>query len=139
MSTDTSNDNTFEEQGVLNFRGPSGFAQMEIDRLTEGDQPFRNHNSTVRPSSQTLLKQITEPQLKGSLNWFNQWEITGSCSEATLKKWTAKLQSPISKGFGFAIGIAIGVGVVMYAYSNTIKIPRIGSPPAPIEAPRQTK
>jgi hypothetical protein len=109
MSSCKFDDNTFEGQGNSNFKGSSGLIEMK------------------------------EPQLEASLNWFGQWKVSGSCSKATVKKWTAKLQSPIPKGLGIAIGIAIGVWATAYGYSQAIKVLRVVSSPAPIEAPRQAK
>jgi hypothetical protein len=101
--------------------------------------PLTSQSSTHPATEPTLDTTEKEPRLEVSLNWFDHWKISGSCNEVTFKKWTAKLQSPISKGLGIATGIAIGVAATVHGYSHATEALGAVSVPAPIEAPQQTK
>lgn len=80
-----------------------------------------------------------EPRFEISLNWFDQWNFSWSCTEAAWKQFSEKLQSPLTKGLAVGTGIVIGVGVSVYVYVQVNKALNPAERSPLIEAPAPKK
>jgi hypothetical protein len=74
----------------------------------------------------------TEPRLKISIEFFNDWSFDWSCTETTWRQMKYKLRSPIS--IGIIAAIVFGAGTY-----GAIQVHKTLNPAVPHEVPMQQK